>query len=378
MEIMELLEQLGRVEPADPEVLDRTADALLVLAGDEERRAVASVNGRSGRVMRLVQGTDTNRGPASPTPGRTDGSRRRRWVTRVAAVALVVGVAGGTNVLLHPRSPAGPNTAAAAVLNHLALVAYDQPAPSVPGPGQFLYVNSTEAYTATIAIQPNSFTVLRPENRQIWIAANGSGRIKESFGQPTFLSAHDRNVWEAAGRPTIPHGPTEMSFGPGGLANGPTNLANLPTNPSALAAKIDSRKIESGPPGLAEDFTQVGDLLRETDASPALRSALYQVAARIPGVETLGTVADHSGRMGVGVAYVHNGLRHELIFDPRTSALLGEYYTVVSPGSGYNVPNGTVVGWEVYLQSSIVSSLPPVTGRPPSPVMSATSVSSDS
>jgi hypothetical protein len=299
-------------------------------------------------------------------------------VTRVAAVALVVGVAGGTNVLLHPRSPAGPNTAAAAVLNHLALVAYDQPAPSVPGPGQFLYVNSTEAYTATIAIQPNSFTVLRPENRQIWIAANGSGRIKESFGQPTFLSAHDRNVWEAAGRPTIPHAPTEMSFGPGGLANGPTNLASLPTNPSALAAEIASRKIESGPSGPAEDFTQVGDLLRETDASPALRSALYQVAARIPGVETLGTVADHSGRRGVGVAYVHNGLRHELIFNPRTSALLGEYYTVVSPGSGYNVPNGTVVGWVVYLQSSIVSSLPPVTGTPPSPVMSTAWASSDS
>ena len=100
---MELLQQLGHFEPADPEVLDRTADALLVLAGDEERRAVASVNGRSGRVMRLVQGTDTNRGPASPTPGRTDGSRRRRWVTRVAAAVLVVSATDGTDMLLHPR-----------------------------------------------------------------------------------------------------------------------------------------------------------------------------------------------------------------------------------------------------------------------------------
>ena len=376
MEIMELLQQLGRVEPADPEVLDRTADALLVLAGDEERWATAGLNGTSGRVVQLVQGTDTNRGPASRAAGRT-GVSRRRWVTRVMAAVLVVGAAAGTDMLLHPRSPAGPGGAAAAVLNHLALVAYDQPATSTPGPGQFLYVSSTEAYTATIAIQTNSFTVLRPENRQIWIAANGSGRIKESFGQPTFLSAHDRNVWEAAGRPTIPHASTEMSFGPGGLANGPTNLANLPTNPTALAAKIASRKIEGGPSGSAEEFTQVGDLLRETDASPALRSALYRVAAKIPGVETLGTVADHSGRRGVGVAYVHSGLRHELIFDPRTSALLGEYYTVVSPGSGYNVPNGTVVGWVVYLQSSIVNALPSGSGTPLSPVMSATSASSD-
>jgi hypothetical protein len=47
---------------------------------------------------------------------------------------------------------------------------------------------------------------------------------------------------------------------------------------------LSAGKIEGGPPGPAENFTQIGDLLRETDASPALRSALYQVAETIPGV----------------------------------------------------------------------------------------------
>lgn len=109
-------------------------------------------------------------------------------------------------------------------------------------------------------------------------------QVRETFGQTTFLSAHDRANWEADGDPPIPHAPTDMSFGPDGLEDGPTDLSKLPTDPTALGAEIASRKIEGGPPGPAEDFTQVADLLRETDASPALRSALYQVAAGLPGV----------------------------------------------------------------------------------------------
>ena len=382
MDTMELLEQLGLVEPADPEVLDRTAEALLVLAATEERRSTACATGSSGRVMRLVRVADASRGPASRPAGPTDVSRRRRWVVRVAAVALVVGAAGGTGVLLQPGSPAGPASAAAAVLNHLALVAADQPVPTAPGPGQYLYVDSVAAYTDTAGTSPSGgarYTVLLPEKRQIWIAANGSGRILETFADPNFPSARDRANWEAAGSPPIQHPPADMSFGPGGLVDGPTNLSRLPTNPSALAAEISSRKIEGGPLGPAEDFTQVADMLRETDASPALRSALYQVAAGLPGVEALGTVTDHSGRRGVGIACVNKGLRHELIFDPKTSALLGEYYTIVGRGSGYDAPVGTVVGWEVYLQSSVVNSLPSAPATAPSqPVAPATPVPSTS
>jgi hypothetical protein len=65
----------------------------------------------------------------------------------------------------------------------------------------------------------------------------------------------------------------------------------------------------------------------------------------------------------VGIAYVNNGQRHELIFDPKTSTLLGENYEIVGPESGYDDPVGTVVGWEVYLQSSVVDSTT-ATGAP--------------
>jgi hypothetical protein len=385
MDTMELLKQLGCVEPADQEVLARTANALLELAAAEKRRPTVGVTAPFGRVVRLIGGSDVAGGPVSSSADRADGShrqRQRRWVARVAALAVLVAAAGGAGVLLEPGTPAGPGTAAAAVLKKLAHVAAYQPAPIVPGPGQYLYVDSVEAYTDTAGTSPNGgagYTVLLPENRQIWIAANGSGRILETFGDSIFLSAQDRANWEAAGSPPIQHPPTDMSFGPGGLVDGPTNLSELPTNPSALAAEISSRKIEGGPPGPAEDFTQVADMLRETDASPALRSALYQVAAGLPGVEALKTVTDHSGRSGVGIAYVNKGLRHELIFDPKTSALLGEYYTIVGPGSGYDAPVGTVVGREVYLQSSVVNSLPSAPATAPSqPVVPATPAPSNS
>jgi hypothetical protein len=50
----------------------------------------------------------------------------------------------------------------------------------------------------------------------------------------------------------------------------------------------------------------VGDLLRETYTQPAVRGALYEVAADLPGVEFVGRVEDAAGRPGVAVAYTHD------------------------------------------------------------------------
>ncbi len=44
----------------------------------------------------------------------------------------------------------------------------------------------------------------------------------------------------------------------------------------------------------------------ETFAPPQYRSALYQVVARIPGVELMGSVNDPAGRPGIGVAATWN------------------------------------------------------------------------
>jgi hypothetical protein len=353
MHALEVLEEMGVVEPPDPAVLDRTAMALLAAGAAESAPSEPDVT-TNGAVVSLHRDVETLH---SGVERRPSGRRRpRRWLARVAVIVLVAGSAVAVSLAGRPGAPGGPSTAAAAVLQHLADVAAAQPAPSVPGPGQFLYVDSENAYTdSTFNQGPNgqgSYTVLVPEHRQIWIGPDGSGRLFETSGQPVFLSAQDHADWVAAGSPAIADGPSDDSFGPGGLSL--QNVSNLPTDPSALAAMLTARKIEGGPPGPAEDFVQIGDLLRETDASPQLRSALYEVAAGLPGVVSLGTVVDHAGRSGIGLAYVSHGSQSELIFDPTTSALLGEQDTVV--GSGPREPVGTVVGWAAYLKSAVVDS----------------------
>ena len=79
-------------------------------------------------------------------------------------------------------------------------------------------------------------------------------------------------------------------------------------------------------------FVLVGDDLRETATLPAVRAALYEVAARIPGVELIGNVTDRAGRAGVAVAMTDtkSRTRQVLILDPKTSQLLAEEETVVA------------------------------------------------
>ena len=91
-----------------------------------------------------------------------------------------------------------------------------------------------------------------------------------------------------------------------------------------------------------------------------MRAAIYQLTAELPGVELLGEVDDPVGRPGTGIAYTDHkrGTRQELIFDPETSALLGERESIVRSGIfGFKAPPGTPIGYAVYLESKVVDSV---------------------
>jgi hypothetical protein len=139
------------------------------------------------------------------------------------------------------------------------------------------------------------------------------------------------------------------------------DLSNLPTNPGTLLAGVEARTVGSSfdaPAGAAGTFEIIGDLLRETDASPRLRAALYQAAAQMPGVTLIGTVTDAAGRSGTAVAYASGGEQNELIFDPTTSVLLGEATVVTDPTQlcRLDVSVGTVLGETSYVASGVVNS----------------------
>ena len=91
-------------------------------------------------------------------------------------------------------------------------------------------------------------------------------------------------------------------------------------------------------------FTEIGDLLREDPIPAKVRAALYLVAARIPGIQVLGLTHDAIGRPALAVALNDTlyGERSELLFDPKTSALVGERSVVVKPPPAYHVKPGTV------------------------------------
>ncbi len=314
-----------------------------------------------------------------PSPARRRPARRVRLALGGAALAAVTAAAIVTAVIVapgpaHPAPPAAARVPPARVpasvtgsLRDLVLAADRQPAPQVPQPGQFQYTDSVSLQQDdTIPGSTPPYTVDYSQHRQIWIGTDGSGRLAETNTDPVFPAPADRAHWAADGSPSLAVQPEDDHFGKGGLSDGPgVNLATLTTDPARLAQLISGRRIEGGPPGPAEDFVQVGDLFRETDAPPALRAALFQVAAAIPGVQVVRGARDHDGRPGIALVRDTRVTRGpgkgstdvaELIFDPDTSVLLGEQYGTRSPSGAV-----TLSSWTVYLKSFVTDSVTSVT-----------------
>ena len=269
---------------------------------------------------------------------------RRRLLVAVVGLAAAGATAAVVGVGVHGDG----NASAATALRQAAAVARRQAPPPPLKPGNYVYSKSVQAFL--VIDGDKGWTALGPKVREIWIGHRG-GLLHETSGKPEFLSSRDRERWIAAGRPRV-NAPEATEKLP------PALPIDLPSHPDALFATLRARAEGNANGVYAEMFTLVGDALRETDASPALRASLYEVAARIPGVELLGATTDRAGRRGVSVAYSnsHNHQRDELIFDPKTSALLEEE-TVALEGNVFDYPAGTVTGYATYVASGVVSRL---------------------
>lgn len=283
-------------------------------------------------------------------------------------VAIPIGIFGGAGRV---------QPAVAKVLGRAAAIAAEQE-PVTPGPGQFLYTRSKSAYLSAVGYNPacqrrpcdrehpweatDEWSILVPSEDQTWVSFDDSlrGRTRQVSGKPRFVSADQRAGWIAAGSPPLPRpGSVEDSAVSG--SGMPFDASKLPTDPAALREMIEARNIRgvSGPPGEAETFTLIGDMLRRTYLPAAIRAALYELTAELPGVELLGAVEDPVGRHGIGIAYTDRkrGTRHELIFDPQTSVLLGERESIVRADAfGFEAPVGTTIGYAAYLESKVVDS----------------------
>jgi len=266
-----------------------------------------------------------------------------------AAVALVLALGSG-GVRPEPAS-------AADALNRAADVAAEGQQQPLLADGQYWYMRSesfepSRTYGAGSPQGQVTFRLADVRTRtEQWIDSAGGGRtIRQLIGEPRFATPADREAWIAAGRPSLGRDEDYRSA-PGGLAGSADGtrpqridgwltlvgmsyepLRALPTDDDDALADQLARAAGDLP---GRSFALGANLLRLAPLTAAQRAAIYRVLARVPGTELLGTVTDELGRTGTGIAFAHDGVRVELIFDPATAALLAVHRSgrsVSAPG----------------------------------------------
>lgn len=307
--------------------------------------------------------------------------RSRRWrpsipaLGSVAVAAIAVAVIVVFGVGLRSSAPS-PSSAASRLLARAALTARAAGGPGLMKRGEYWYVHSLDV-TLGAQFRGAGQHVLQIQNayavsdRQIWIGYGVAGKLAtRPVGPAIFLSARARADWERAGRPRQLNTPGDVSLPVNAFDLPYAQLQNLPTRVDALWLVV-KRMAGRGSQiwQRHEMFTVIGDILREDPVPAQVRAALYEVAARIPGINVIGPTHDAAGRPALAVALndAFDGYREELLFSPRTAKLLGEQDVVVRPSARFHVKPGTVTYSATYLGSGIVKRA----GRPPPAVTGA-------
>jgi hypothetical protein len=264
-------------------------------------------------------------GPAGPTPGGP----------------APVGPASGLGVYHLPAGVAGARVGTTTAGREILLTAARTVATQKPGTiGRYWVAHAVVGNFIRVGPAADRYTILDRTATQQWTATTpnaGNPDIVQALGVQ-LASAASRAAWRRDGSPTIwnvnpdvsiadPNGatngfvaklraaagkPTEFSTGYSG--NGKTfqfgnalmsahQLLMLPTNVAALKALILRGYSANLGYGSQESYLfQVTPELLTLPVTPAVRSALYQMLAGLPGVQSLGSVRDVGGQRGVAVA----------------------------------------------------------------------------
>lgn len=279
-------------------------DELLASTGQiGELTPEARRRGREALATAVLNLSDID-GPAPSRPTWT--LRRRLTVAGVATAAAVAAIAvpvisvGGD----HPSASAE----AATVLREAGKAA---------GAQQGGWPDAAYWHVASTYVRNG-----RTYQRDIWIAHHGQSVLRDTG------PGMSPGVTPAYG--SFPAGSTSLTW---------DQLYALPTDPAQLRSALTADIQGAGTGDTAELFVMVGDLLRESPAPPALREALYDVAAGIPGVHLTGQVTDAAGRTGTAVerdgqTYVIAPSNGQLLADIDT----GVTYTYLGQGPAASAP----------------------------------------
>lgn len=291
-----------------------------------------------GQALQLLARHDLTTAPPEPVPARPAGLSRRRLllVAGTAAVAVAGSVAAypaftrptayaATPPLLRYTALDAKETPTDA-LDGLAALARKQPAPT--GSGPFHYVHTQGWYLDTEQDTAGKVLASRVDvaDRQLWLAADGAGRIEETRG----------------GRPLGNSG----RYGPGGLFQIPV--------PAGTAESLRDRLLQQSPGRSTADwFGAVKDIWNTRAVPPELQSALLQVLATRPDLHFDGAVTDRAGRPGIAVSIDTGGppsMRSVLILGADTGMLLG-YEEVALTAADFPVRAPATIGYTLWLSN---------------------------
>jgi hypothetical protein len=171
----------------------------------------------------------------------------------------------------------------------------------------------------------------------------------------------------------------ELPKPPEGRGPGPNfgfpDTSGLPTEPEALRLAIQNHPLPGtgnrpGGKPLDTEETILGlwGILQQPVIAPELRAAVFNALAELPGIELDRDATDLVGRPGYAISFFDqaSGLRGEYIFDPDTSAILGERIVLADPGrssSNEGLPAGLTIRENAYLQAGVVDSTTETTGN---------------
>ncbi|MEX0754990.1 MAG: CU044_5270 family protein [Actinomycetota bacterium] len=326
-------------------------------------------------------------------PTATRGTRRAlrpkgpqaRSKSLFAAVAAVLVIVLVVPVVLTSGNGGAPS-ASARVLTRAARAAAEQP-PLKVGRDEFFH----RTQMSTGWLQTQGFAISLTIERQSWVAPDGAGGAQERLIDMAFDSPEEEARWNTEGREIHywgnfsilgKGGATSQCFQPSGLLL--ENLNGLPTDPDALEEMLRDQIIQGdiADSSVAKQtntmFEEIGFKLSYYPGSPEIRSALFEVLARQPGIEVLGQATDHLGRTGIAIGSTWLGVRSEMIVDTSTGAILETRSVQVDPKSslvggtpgtpapdvGVNADGvddpGTSDGWSTVAGMDVVKSLPPI------------------
>ncbi|MFI6422444.1 CU044_5270 family protein [Streptomyces sp. NPDC050842] len=298
-------------------------------------------------------------GPAARRPRAPRAVPRFTWIAAPAAACALV---AGAVVLAPAEVPSRPSGQVSAgqptvrdagrLLSRAALAAAVAPAPDAR-PQDFVYVRSLVAHAGRSAA--GGVATLPPvRQREVWLSADGSraGLLREAGAADSVLSPR-LPVYELDHRGASPEPSTLEAAAPSVTNPTHTYVAGLPTDPDALLRLVREETRGGGGDADQRAFRAIGTLLAETWAPPKVTSALYEAAARIPGVGVLSSAKDAAGREGVAVSRTADGEQTQWIFDRATSVFLGERTVLTETTAAGR--KGTVLGVSAVLAKGAVA-----------------------